>query len=262
MALPHMPAYWTTRKNIYEAAIVQRRTKEEDFRHKWTDTANYFHTNDVAANKKKAWESEQSFRSSMDAWGAGQEKEAKAARLEERKKQLTSMLADERERFRAELRGLSKDHSSLLDDMQDRCETLRSAREEKRQNLAQEKLYQHWRTNNPDLKRMEIEQRKQAVVGSWAGQLEENAKRAEEERKAEEELQRRLEADREEAQRLADLEEQKRQTEQLKVKQVLRTQMSELQDREKEAKRLKLQEAALQQEQWRLEQAEQERKKT
>ena len=64
MALPHLkPAIYTTRKNIYEAAIVNRRNHENDFREKWNDTAKYFHTEDVKATKQKAWESDQSFNS-------------------------------------------------------------------------------------------------------------------------------------------------------------------------------------------------------
>ena len=61
MALPHMPSYYTTRKNIYEAAIVRRRTKEHDFREKWSNVADYFHKENVSAAKKKNWESDTSF---------------------------------------------------------------------------------------------------------------------------------------------------------------------------------------------------------
>lgn len=61
MALPHLPATYTTRKNIYEAAIVNRRTHECDFREQWTKNATYFHDNNIAATKKHAWESNQSY---------------------------------------------------------------------------------------------------------------------------------------------------------------------------------------------------------
>ena len=61
MALPHLPTAYTTRKNVYEAAIVNRRTHENDFREKWSQNASYFHTNNVAAAKKNAWESADSY---------------------------------------------------------------------------------------------------------------------------------------------------------------------------------------------------------
>ena len=57
MALPHLPSTYTTRKNIYEAAMVNRRTKENDFREKWDHHADYFNRENVAANVKKTWES-------------------------------------------------------------------------------------------------------------------------------------------------------------------------------------------------------------
>ena len=61
MALPHLPTTYTTRKNIYETAIVQRRNKENDFITKWTDNANYFHKSNITVNKQKNWESSACF---------------------------------------------------------------------------------------------------------------------------------------------------------------------------------------------------------
>lgn len=60
MALPTIPCYWTTRKNLYEQAIVRRRNTDTDFRERWSNTANYFHKNDVEMTKQRAWESEES----------------------------------------------------------------------------------------------------------------------------------------------------------------------------------------------------------
>ena len=60
MALPTVPSYWTTRKNLYEQSIVRRRNHDHDFRDKWAHTANYFTKNDVEMTKQRAWESEDS----------------------------------------------------------------------------------------------------------------------------------------------------------------------------------------------------------
>ena len=60
MALPTVPCYWTTRKNIYEQNIVRRRNHNDDFRDKWANTANYFNKNNVEMSKHRAWESDNS----------------------------------------------------------------------------------------------------------------------------------------------------------------------------------------------------------
>ena len=62
------------------------------------------------------------------------------------------MLKEERERLRAELAGLSPRGSESLEMMKERSDTLRSAREERRQGLADQKLVEHFRLNNPDLR--------------------------------------------------------------------------------------------------------------
>ena len=61
MALPNLPTSYTTRKNIYEAAIVRRRTKEDDFHEKWDSAAKYFQREDVNVTKQNFWTSDQSF---------------------------------------------------------------------------------------------------------------------------------------------------------------------------------------------------------
>lgn len=63
MALPHMPSIYTTRKNIYEAAIVRRRTQEDDVRDSWQDTARYFHNAEIASSKDATWTSKATFES-------------------------------------------------------------------------------------------------------------------------------------------------------------------------------------------------------
>lgn len=61
MALPHMSTRLTTSKNMYEAAIVRHRNKEDYFRDLWSDRAKSFHSAAVDVEKKKSWESEKSF---------------------------------------------------------------------------------------------------------------------------------------------------------------------------------------------------------
>lgn len=65
MALPHMPSAYTTRKNIYEAAIVRRRTQEDDLRESWQDTARYFNTAELRSSKDANWTSKATFESRL-----------------------------------------------------------------------------------------------------------------------------------------------------------------------------------------------------
>ncbi len=260
MALPHLPAYFTTRKNVYEAAMVNRRTRETDFREKWQDVSSYFHKNNVAANKKKAWESDECFQNSMDSWNSAREENQKKERLALRRKLLGEMLKEEMLQHEAELRGLSREHHSLLEDMKEKCENLRSAREEKRSNQAQERLYEHWRQNNPDIRDLETEQHRLHVLGKWSEQKKEREEREEKEKKDKEELEKRLEEARQEAVREEQRQQQQRIDEEKELKNILKNQMLELKSSEDEARRLKKEEEKILRNQWQLEKAEQERK--
>ena len=88
----------------------------------------------------------------MDAYKAQQEREMKMLNLQRRRLKLGELLRAERDQQQAELKGLSSQNYVRLEEMKDRSETLRSAREEKRKHLADEKLYEHFRANNPDLR--------------------------------------------------------------------------------------------------------------
>ncbi|KAK3611704.1 hypothetical protein CHS0354_034375 [Potamilus streckersoni] len=261
MALPTIPCYWSTRKDLYEQAIVKRRNHDVDFRQKWANAANYFHKSDVSASKQKAWESEALKKDSFDVYKKEKDKEEKRQNLERRRLKLAQMLKNERTRYEAELKGYSPDNYSRLEDMKERVDTLRSAREEKRKQIAEEKIYEHWRINNPDLRRLESEQMKEHIVGSWVGQVEERQERAEIERMEKEKYEEEMEKERLAALELEKQKEQKKLEEEKKLKQVLRGQMMELKKKEIEAEMLKQQQEALEKQQLEIEELEEERKK-
>ncbi|XP_048753198.1 trichoplein keratin filament-binding protein-like isoform X2 [Ostrea edulis] len=271
MALPSMPHYWTTRRNVYEQAIVRNRNHDDHLRERWGHTADYFQRSNIAATKQTEWESEKSLKSryesekslksSMDAYQKGKDSEKKAKNLALRREKLAAMLRQERYKFEAELKGYSLDNFDRLEDMKDRVDSLRSAREEKRKNLAEEKLYEHWRQNNPDIRKIEAEQLKDHVVDKWGSQMEEFREKEEQERIEKEKFEREMEEERVAALELERQKEEDRLEEEKKWKDVLREQMFELRDREAEAERLKKEQDALQTEQWRLEDLEDERKK-
>ncbi|OWF44309.1 Trichoplein keratin filament-binding protein [Mizuhopecten yessoensis] len=261
MALPTMPRYWTSRKNIYEQAILKQRNHQSDFHERWSRDADYWNKSSIATNKQNAWESDASLRGSLDKYKADNEKNLKAINLQRRRLLLADMLKQERNEYEAELKGFSKANYTRLEDMRDRAGALRSAREEKRRGLAEEKLYDHWRQNNPDLRRVEQELVKDQVVGSWAGQVDETKAKREQEKKEIERLELEMEEERLAAIDSDRKKEEEKLDEEKRLKRILKEQMDELKSREYEAVSLKKQEEELQQEQWRLAKIDEERKR-
>ena len=119
-------------------------------------------------------------------------------------------------------------------EMKMRAETLRSAREKERKAMADEKLYQHWITNDPDLRSIEQQKLENIQPEYWSGQINERrVARAEEEEQDllyQEEL--RLRMDEEEKLEIEQQNERKRRIDQLKM--ILQQQMDELREKEEE----------------------------
>ncbi|PIK46686.1 putative trichoplein keratin filament-binding protein-like isoform X2 [Apostichopus japonicus] len=261
MALPTIPSYWSSRyRNIQERAMVQRRTHEADFRETWSDRASYFNKSEVRTVKQNAWTSDRSFQDSMDAVKRQGEKDLKAMRLERRRSQLKRLLKKETDMYEAELKGLSRSNFDRLEEMRDRSEEMKSARETDRKEIADVKMYEHWKRNNPDLRKMESDRHKRHVITAWGSQREENEKK----RKQEEEDRRHLEEEME-RERLAALEEERQMQEsrlanEKEVAGALKMQIDELKRREEEAERLKKQQEELQRQEWQLADLEEKRK--
>ncbi|XP_022104626.1 trichoplein keratin filament-binding protein-like [Acanthaster planci] len=260
MALPTMPAYWTSRyKNIQERAMVQRRTHEADFREKWGNNAQYFKSSDVKTTKQRAWTSDQSFHNSMDAYRKRDERELRALRLRNRRHKLKQLLDDERERYAAELRGLSLGNYERLKGMKERTDELKSQKEEKRKQIADQRLYDHWRQNNPDLRKIESEMHKKHVVHGWGEQVDSHREQLESARREEQQEYREMEQDRQAALEKERQAQQAKLREEKQLAEQLKEQMNELRQREAEAERLKQEQDRLLQRQWELDKLEEER---
>ncbi|XP_071946544.1 trichoplein keratin filament-binding protein-like isoform X2 [Antedon mediterranea] len=262
MALPTLPAYWTQRyKNVQERTMVSRRQNEADYRDKWDNNAKYFQKRGVETLKQNGWMSERSFQGSMDTYRSRNAKEERAAKLQSRRERLKLLLRNEKDDYEAELRGLSKGNYMRLNDMKDRADDLKTRRETQRKQIADERMYEHWKKNNPDLRKIESEMHKKHVVQGWGGQIQDTTERKntarEQERKEDYEL---------EMQRLAAIERDHR-TQEARLQEEkalageLKEQMIELKHRELEAEKLKAEEASLMQEQWELEKLEEDRQK-
>ncbi|KAK7087908.1 trichoplein keratin filament-binding protein-like [Littorina saxatilis] len=263
MALPTAPKYWTNRKGLYEQAIVRHRNYENDFRQKWTETADYFQKNNVQAAKQAEWGSGLTSRShqkkSTNIFQDSCEREIKAMKLKRRQERLKELLLGESKQYEAELKGFSNENYQRREEMKDRAEGLKSAREEKRKQIAEEKLYEHWQQNNPDIRQVHSELLKEHVVGHWSEQQEEAKLRAEQERREKEKIESQMERERRSALELDRQKEEERLRKEYQLKEHLRQQILELKHRETEAQELKHQLDLLMQQQWQMERVEAER---
>jgi hypothetical protein len=120
--------------------------------------------------------------------------------------------------------------------MKMRAESLRSAREKERQAIADEKLYEHWITNDPDLRSIEQQKLENIQPEYWSEQLNERrlVQQQEEENnlKYQQELRQRL--DEQERLEQEGQYERKRRVEDLKM--ILQQQMDELKEKEEEVR--------------------------
>lgn len=118
--------------------------------------------------------------------------------------------------------------------MKVRAEALRSAREKERQAVAEEKLYEHWVTNDPDLRSVEQQKLENLQPEYWSEQLNEKRLVQKEEEeinlKYQEELRQRL--DEQERFEREEQNEKKRRLDELKF--ILQEQIEELKEKDEE----------------------------
>uniref|UniRef100_A0A673MDF7 Trichoplein keratin filament-binding protein n=1 Tax=Sinocyclocheilus rhinocerous TaxID=307959 RepID=A0A673MDF7_9TELE len=255
VAFPTLSAHWSGRVRDLE----RQREQEARWRQQWELHSQYFREQEVRSSKQAQWSSRQSFQRSMSAFQRERMKEEKQRKLQERRERLRIMLQEEIDQLEAELRNVRPDRATLTRQLVEKTDALRSAREERRNNLAQELLREHWKQNNPELRKVETELRKDHVVSQWQVQQQERkqVRRSQEKQRFENEYER---TRREALERMKE-EEEKRRQEEKKRAEDLRKQMEELQLREQEAERLKQEQEALMSQHWELEKLEDERKR-
>ena len=86
--------------------------------------------------------------------------------------------------------------SANLEVLRNRAEALKSAKEESRRKLAEQKLYENWRSNHPELRELESKKMEEHVVGAWSEQLKQKSELAKAEKQQDEEYLAYLEAER------------------------------------------------------------------
>ncbi|XP_034990269.2 trichoplein keratin filament-binding protein isoform X2 [Zootoca vivipara] len=269
MALPTIPSFWNNRSRALEQQIVHHREQEARFRNLWELNSRYFQQSGVYSSKQAQWSSRHSYQQSMTAYHREKLKEEKCLSLEQRRRRLQKLLFEEREMLAAELQELRLNKDADLSEKRRRNDELKSAREERRKQIAEDCLYECWKNNSAKLREVESKLHKEHVVEAWGDQLSQKQQREATEREEKIRAENKYEAARREALERMKEEEERRKQEERKQAEFLRQQMKELQLREVEATKLKKEEENLLRQHWELEALEakrkcqeQERKKT
>lgn len=177
-------------------------------------------------------------------------REEKKRIMDERRTRLKSLIDKENKSHEEELKQLRKSgglnpNLNTIEELKMRSEQLKSAREDERRKLAQEKLYENWRQNNPELRQIESRQLQSHVVNAWGDQIKHKVEASEQMRQEENEYLQYLELERQKAEDL-DLELKRlKLNREIELKELLKQQMIELKQREAESEVLKREEAQL-----------------
>ncbi|CAF3456384.1 unnamed protein product [Rotaria sp. Silwood1] len=261
MVLPTLHSHYATKHLATPQQIMQRKQEiEAEKKAQWAQTANYFKAQTRHNSVHSHWTSPTSGVISHEAHRVQQEKEEKLNNLEQRRNRLAAILEAEKIKFQNELSSIRQSSRESIPDMKIRAESLRSAREKERQVIANEKLYEHWITNDPDLRSIEQQKLENLQPEYWSEQLNERRLVQQQEDefnlKYQEELRQRL--NQQDKLEQEEKYERKKRIEELKI--ILQQQMDELKEKEEETEILKQEEERLLREQWELDQYEEERK--
>nr|CAB3266871.1 trichoplein keratin filament-binding protein-like [Phallusia mammillata] len=261
MALPTLPSCWTHKHQHIEQQMSRMHQQHQIFRDQWNSAANYYKGQSVDTKIRNKLVSENALRKSMDAYASRDEKAKKAASLHRRREKLQKLLQDEADVFEAELRKLSLGNYSRIKEMKQKTEALKSAREEKRKQIAEEKMYEHWKENNPELRALESDLHREHVIEAWGDQTERKQEVKKEEKKVEQKFANEYEEARLKAIENIRRKEEQKVKEEIERAEILKKQMQELKAREEAAAALKREEEEIEREEWKLEQLKEERKK-
>ncbi|XP_063713347.1 trichoplein keratin filament-binding protein-like [Symsagittifera roscoffensis] len=272
----------------YQDYLSKSRQNEHENRARWDETSKYFQNNQIRCTKNSQWGSEHSFHQSLESFATEQYEDLNKDRLALRRRLLKQLLVEEDKLFYTELNNYNiqitdrgyQDYlettrtantgytnrtqrtapntpqTGKIDSMRRRVEELQSAREEKRRQIAEAKIHQHWRENNPDIRALELEQHQKHVVDQWQDQVEDRSQQRLNEEIYNREQDRLMEEARQNALALMAEEEARRREEQKNLGSDLVQQMEELKLREQEAQQMRLEQEQLLQEQWKLQELE------
>ena len=193
-----------------------------------------------------------------------EKKEERKRMVKQRQNSLKALLQNDSIKYEEELKNLrinGKDNSNTVYSLKLRAENLKSAREEDRKKLAQEKLYENWRVNNPEIRELESKKFQSHVVEKWSDQIREKEDASIMEQNEQNEYIKYLEAERQKAEDL-DIELRRlKLNREIELKEILKQQMIELKQREAESDILNREEVDLMMEKLEIDKLNEERKK-
>ena len=216
------------------------------------------------------WTSDKSFNNSMIAYTRQKEetpeqKEERLRQLKNRQFKLRTLFTSEAAQIEKELKTLrvnGRDNTKSVDFLKQRIDVIRSAREDERKKEAEEKMYQHWRENNPEIRQIESKQFEKYVSDKWNEQMYEKEAALKMIESEDNEYAKYLELERQKAEDL-DLELKRlKLNREIELKEILKQQMIELKQREAESEVLNREEADLMQEQYHIYELNEKRNRT
>ncbi|CAF0721567.1 unnamed protein product [Brachionus calyciflorus] len=261
MVLPTLPSYLELKRvNFNQDFLRNKHHVEADQFEKRTNAIKYFQKANSEVKLYDSLTSDRSFNQSMYAYSRQMEeseesKQKKKELMLQRKEKLKKFLSDEEKNFQIELKNLrinGINNSNSLSSLKLKAEALKSARENERRKLAEEKLYENWRQNNPELRELESKQLQKHVVNTWSDQIDEKKANELIEENEKQEYLKYLELERQKAEDL-DLELKRlKLNREIELKEILKQQMIELKQREAESDVLNREEYELTQDRVRL----------
>lgn len=261
MALPTLPTYLELKKvNFNQDFLRNKHTNTFDYREKWSNASKYYNNSNNLASQHQSWTSDKSFSSSMNAYSKQQDeseeqKQQRIQSLKARQFKLKNLFSNDLASYENELKDIrvnGKDNSNSADAIKNRIDNLKSAKEEDRKRLAEEKLYQAWRENNPEIRQIESKQLEKHVTNAWTDQMKEKQEAVRLLEAEDNEYLRYLELEKQKAQDL-DLELQRlKLNREVELKEILKQQMIELKQREAESEILHREENELMQDQYEI----------
>jgi trichoplein keratin filament-binding protein len=184
--------------------------------------------------------------------------------IRERQSKLKELLRNENLSIEVELKNLrtnGRENSNTLDVMKMRADNLKSAREDDRKKLAEQKLYENWRINNPEIREIESKKHQDFVVEKWKEQQKEKQDLIQMLNEQDNEYVKYLELERQKQQDL-DLELQRlKLNREIELKEILKQQMIELKQREYETEVINREETELMNENLQIMKLQEEREK-
>jgi len=257
MALPTMPSYWQDKFQNLEAQRYRMRQQQEQMNNRMKANARFFQENNVRTKAQNYLLSNQSYDKSMKAYSSLGDKAKKSENLMRRRHKLGQLLQRENNQYEVELKSIR--NKTDIEEMKERTEELKSSREEKRKQVAQERLYEHWKENNHGLRDVARDLHQKNVTQAWVQQAEHKKEKIATEDKKEREYANEYERTRIQAienQKKREEERMKREKERMEM---LKQQMIELKNREEQAVELRKEDEELQRQKWKLQKMQDER---